>query len=125
MDQRAQLFTLVYKAHERGLRVHLQTSGAFAVDMPIDWLTVSPKVSADDLYQISGHELLVVYDNQSMQELEKLSDTTNFLHFFLQPCWGEDGPLNTRETVEVIGALDNKWKLTIQAHKYWGIEACL
>tara|TARA_R110000824_G_scaffold20494_2_gene77163 strand:- start:604 stop:981 length:378 start_codon:yes stop_codon:yes gene_type:complete len=125
MDQRDQVFNLVYRAHERGLRVHLQTSGAIAVGMPIDWLTVSPKVPISDLAQISGHELIVVYDNQPLQELKELEMETDFTWHFLQPYWGEDGPMNSQETVKAVDELNasgNKWRLTLQAHKYWGIR---
>ena len=132
LDQPEVLERLVVLAQAEGLRVHLQTSGSAAVPVPIDWLTVSPKAPATRLIQDRGHELVVVYDGQPIDELLDYRAHTEFDHYFLVPKWipehrrDGDAATNASEVVRVLDQLNTtfrvsggaQWMLTLQAHKY-------
>jgi organic radical activating enzyme len=127
-DHGDRLEDLVQRAQREGLRVHLQTAGHVSVDLPVDWLTVSPKVPARKLEQCEGNELLVVYTGQEQEELVDFYEQTRFMHYFLQPLW-VDAPRgeasNSKDTAQTLHELNEaggKWAFTIQAHKYWGIK---
>lgn len=135
-DQPEELAELVKLAHRAKLKVHLQTSGIRAIEMPYDWLTVSPKVPARHLEQRYGHELIVIYENQTPEELQAYAESTSYWYYYLQPKWeARDGgvgqAVNGPETGEAVNALRSKdtsrhfngrdWMMTIQAHKHWGL----
>ena len=130
---------LVREAVASGLRVHIQTGGMSAVEVPFDWLTVSPKVPLRKLKQTYGHELVVVYQGQSDDTLLELSGSTGFWYFYLSPLWvgGHGGEAsNAGETAKAVLRLNmrggsselgrqhngRQWLAAIQAHKYWGVR---
>ena len=123
-EQPENLAKLVQLAHRERLRVQIQTAGLTALNSPLDWITVSPKVPARKLQQRSGQELVLVYDGQTVEEMREYQEGTSFCHYYLQPKW-IDAPrgeaLNNEETVRAAHSLDGEWKLTLQAHKYLGI----
>lgn len=137
-DQASELEELVKSAYRAKLKVHIQTSGTAPVEMPYDWLTVSPKVPAKQLEQRYGNEVVVVYEGQTAEELEAYTEGTSFWYYYLQPKWenrdgGVGAAVNGTETAEMINELRRRggdgprhhngqeWNMTIQAHKYWGI----
>lgn len=136
-DQYEGLEALLQEAQNERLKVHLQTSGTKAVEMPFDWITVSPKVPARKLEQTFGHELLLVYEGQSAETLLEYSEATRFWYYYLQPKWEDDGAKDQQELSNTISdALtlqfaasetsrhynSGEWMMTIQAHKYWGMK---
>ena len=125
-DQAEALERLVQLAHRGNLRVHLQTAGLTRLELPFDWITVSPKVHARHLEQRTGQELVLVYEEQHIEEILAYSQTTHFSHYFIQPKW-IDAPkgeaLNNKETLLMaheLNAAGDPWQLTLQAHKYVG-----
>lgn len=59
LEQPKALEALIAELKRAGLLVNIQTSGTIWVTCPWDWLTVSPKCSAEDLIQTFGQELKV------------------------------------------------------------------
>ncbi len=126
------LIPLVAGLHDAGFRVHLETSGVRSVlGMPIEWITVSPKVMAPGgLQQRVGHTLKIVvrpeWDAARAWSIIRSFDAdTDFFHRYLQPLYAADGSSN----IEVVKALllggDNggaRWALSTQAHKAWGLR---
>lgn len=131
-------YPLIQAAQDVGLKVHIQTSGIAAIEAPYDWLTVSPKVHLSALQQTYGHEMVVVYQGQSDEELLELSRNTGFWYFYLSPLWlpGAQEMENPKETVETVIRLnlvshDNgmqrhhngrQWLAALQAHKFWSVR---
>lgn len=129
---------LAHAASQAGLRVHIQTSGIAAIEAPYDWLTVSPKTHLSALKQTYGHEMVVIYDDQSDEELLEWSRSTGFWYFYLQPLWlpSSDAMHNASKTVETVVRLNRadhddglqrhhngrQWLAALQAHKFWGVR---
>ncbi|QDP54769.1 MAG: putative 4Fe-4S single cluster domain [Prokaryotic dsDNA virus sp.] len=125
---------LVQEAQAQGLKVHIQTGGMRAVEVPYDWLTVSPKVPLRKLKQTYGHEMVVVYKGQSDEELLELVDT-GYWYYYLSPLWCDELRLekNASEAYAAVTRLNarsrgyrqhngRQWLMAIQAHKHWGIR---
>ncbi len=106
--------------HARGFEIGVESNGTITAPAGIDWLCISPKGSAQ-VVQTSGDELKLVYPQLEASaqpgEFEKLS----FQHFFLQPL---DDPAREQNTeLAVAYCLQNpRWKLSLQTHKYLGID---
>ncbi len=123
------LAPLVCGLHDAGFRVHLETSGARPVlGMPIEWLTVSPKVLGD-LKQRVGHTLKVVVRPE--WTTERAWDVIagfdgDFFHRYLQPMTGLDGkPTNLQQVIEILLSERNvggKWALSTQSHRGWDVR---
>lgn len=118
------LVPLVDLLHSYGMRVHLETSGVRSLDgIPIEWLTVSPKVP--DYAQRSGHTLkVVVRPGWGWDEITALDRETTFFHRYLQPLTLPDGSNNLPEVITLLttGSTGARWALSTQAHRIWGVR---
>jgi 7-carboxy-7-deazaguanine synthase (Cx14CxxC type) len=108
---------LVEALHARGFEVAIETNGTRLPPPGVDWICVSPKAGAE-LVLRHGDELKLVFP-QPGAEPERY-ERLDFRHFFLQPCDGPERERNTRLAVEYCLAHPH-WRLSVQAHKYWGI----
>jgi organic radical activating enzyme len=115
-DQPEGLQDLARIAMERGLRVHLQTSGVRRVPTKWDWLTCSPKQY--EPAQKFGQELVCVDDGVTWgtESLHRLKQATKFWNYYLVVASGRD-PEATLELAASAG-----WDMTLQAHKVWGVR---
>ena len=109
---------LVDEFHVHGFEIAIETNGTVPLPEGIDWVCVSPKAASDIIVK-EGHELKLVYP-------QKENHPTNFEdfqfdHFFLQPLDDADKTYNTRLCIDFCLA-HPKWKLSIQTHKYLGID---
>ncbi len=104
--------------HEVGFEVAVETNGTVKPPEGIDWICVSPKAGVP-LEVRRGHELKLVFPQAeaSPEQFERL----DFDQFFLQPMDGPDRERNTR--LAVAYCLEHpQWKLSLQTHKYLGID---
>lgn len=106
-----------------GLRVHLETSGAYPFSGDFDWVTLSPKKfkAAQDEYFALAHELkVIVYNRHDLKWAEEQAARCDRARtqLYLQPEWSK------REQVhEIIEYIKTHpwWKLGLQTHKYVNI----
>ncbi len=113
--------TLALKNENR--RIHIETSGAYALSGSFDWTCVSPKRFKEPLesaLKVADELKMIVVNKQDLKwaiELsEKCSDTCQFL---LQPEWDKAEkvfPIITDFIKE-----NQDWKLSLQLHKYLDI----
>jgi organic radical activating enzyme len=130
-DQMDELSDLCRVAHANGLRIHIQTAGIRAIEFPFDWLTVSPKTSAHKLRQRYGHELVMVYNGQALEDLQEF-ESLRFWYHYLVPL-DERGASSVMPKAQLLDELAElraahgrhhnagPWMLTVQAHKLWGM----
>ncbi len=124
-DQMDAVEELARIAHRRHMRVMIQTSGVRELPDIFDWIVVSPKVHADQLKQVSGHELKLVYRGQDHAVLRSYFSTTRFHRYYLMPLWGNEGMENAAETAAAcMDACERglPWRLTLQSHKLSGVR---
>jgi len=109
---------LIEAFHKAGFEIAIETNGTIAVPRDVDWVTVSPKASAE-LVVTQGDELKLVYPQveNSPSDFESLG----FDHFFLQPMDGPKAKENTSLATQFC--LSNpKWRLSLQTHKLLGLQ---
>ncbi|MET4483776.1 7-carboxy-7-deazaguanine synthase [Bradyrhizobium sp. F1.13.3] len=109
---------LVSALHEAAFEIAIETNGTLPVQLPIDWITVSPK-GTTRLVQKSGNELKLVFPQQDVDPIS--FENLAFEHFLLQPM---DGPHRDSNMAGAIAyCLERpKWKLSLQTHKYMSIR---
>ena len=105
---------------EKGIKTHIETSGAHPMSGSWDWICLSPKKFKAPLKEVmsAAHELKVVVYNKSdftwaEQHAELVSD--NCL-LYLQPEWSKSAEV-TPLIVDYIKKSPS-WILSLQTHKY-------
>lgn len=116
--------------HGIGLTIHVETNGTRPAPENIDWITLSPKEdftnpASGKVVLEKADEVKLVYNGSLSQErLKYWADFPASWHF-LQPCDTGEGGKNRQileETVNYILSHDNRWRLSLQTHKFLGIR---
>ncbi len=117
------MLPLTQKLKEAGLKVHIETSGAYELSGVWDWITLSPKktkLPTESVYQ-NAHELKVIIHNKhdflfAEEQAEKVNDNAIL---FLQPEWSKKDSM-TPLIVDYV-MQNPKWRISLQTHKYLNI----
>lgn len=107
----------------KGIRTHIETSGAYPLSGKWDWICLSPKktkLPLEGIYKES-HELKMIIFNKNdfkfaEEQAAKVSETCEL---FLQPEWS-----NREKMIPLIVDYVMKnpqWKISLQTHKYLNI----
>ena len=109
---------LIDALHAHGFRIAVESNGTIAAPAGIDWLCISPKAGSETV-QRSGDELKLVWpqpgsDWQVMQGWD-------FTHHMVQPMDGAEIEANREACVDFVIA-NPAWRLSLQTHKWLGIE---
>jgi organic radical activating enzyme len=114
------LTTLTTALKEKGIRTHVETSGAHPLSGVWDWICLSPKKFKAPLPEMiaSANELKVVlYNKTDFDWAEKYAGlvSDNCL-LYLQPEWSRSAQINP----EIISYIKHhpQWILSLQTHKY-------
>lgn len=106
-----------------GLKVHIETSGAYKLSGIWDWICLSPKktkLPTQSVYD-AAHELKVIIHNKhDFIFAEEQADRVNSnAVLFLQPEWSKRDEM-TPLIVEYV--MNNpKWRISLQTHKFLNI----
>ena len=109
---------------EKGIRTHIETSGAHELTGHWDWITFSPKkfkAPVESIYQQANELKVVVFHPSDVQWAEGLAQkVTADCMLYLQPEWDK------REAMQNI-ILDfirtqTQWRISVQTHKYLGVD---
>ncbi|WP_297334388.1 7-carboxy-7-deazaguanine synthase QueE [Flavobacterium sp.] len=108
---------------ERGLNVHIETSGAYPVTGTWDWFCLSPKktkLPVQEAYN-AAHELKVIIHNRhdflfAEEQAAKVNDNAIL---FLQPEWSKKEQMTPLIVDYVMN--NPKWRVSLQTHKYLNI----
>ncbi|QES91931.1 7-carboxy-7-deazaguanine synthase QueE [Empedobacter brevis] len=114
---------LTQKLHEKGARIHIETSGAYPLSGEIDWVCLSPKKTMLPLDEVceAAHELkCIIFNNHDFQFAEEQAarvgkDCT----LFLQTEWSKRDK-NLPLIIEYVKE-NPKWRYSLQTHKYLDI----
>ena len=108
---------------QKGLDIHIETSGAYAVTGHWDWFCLSPKKTKPPVAEAYeyAHELkVIIYNKHDFKWAEEhAARVGKDCKLFLQPEWSR------RE--EMMNDISNyvmqnpKWQISLQTHKYIGI----
>ena len=114
---------LTQKLKEKGLKVHIETSGAYILSGNWDWICLSPKknkLPTQTVYA-NANELKVIIHNKhdfifAEEQAEKVNSNAIL---FLQPEWSKKEEMTPLIVDYVMN--NPKWRVSLQTHKYLNI----
>jgi 7-carboxy-7-deazaguanine synthase len=106
-----------------GMKVHIETSGAYPLTGYWDWICLSPKktmLPTQSVYEKADELKVIIYNKHDFKFAEEQAQLVNpNAVLFLQPEWSR------RESVTPLiidYVMDNpKWRISLQTHKYLNI----
>ena len=113
-----------------GTQVHIHTSGTKELTCECDFLSISPKCKAKDLKQRRADEVIVIYNDETMDMgyLMEYQDRCTADYFWLQPEWAS-GAENLRRYRDVYWMVQRlykevgqRWRVGSQLHKHMGMK---
>lgn len=111
------------RLYEAGLKVHIETSGAYTLTGKYDWICLSPKKTKLPLKEVhdAAHELKVIIYNKHDFKFaeEQAAKVRPNCELFLQPEWSNRDKM-TPQIVDYVME-HPKWKISLQTHKYLNI----
>lgn len=114
---------LTQKLNRNNLKVHIETSGAYAVSGIWDWFCLSPKknkLPVADAYAIANELKVIIYNKHDFIFAEEQSAKVNDKAIlFLQPEWSKREEM-TPMIVDYV-MKNPKWRISLQTHKYLNI----
>ena len=109
---------LIEALRKDGRRVHVESNGTIASDLPEDvWLTVSPKERVDERMAKRANEVKLIVDESIPENWFGLfADKKTLL---LQPEGNK--PKNVAIALEYAKAHPGRFRLSLQTHKFIGV----
>jgi organic radical activating enzyme len=109
---------LIEALRRDGRRVHIESNGTIATDLPEDvWLTVSPKERVDTRMAKRANEVKLIVDERVPENwLDLFADKKTLL---LQPEGNK--PKNIALALEYAKAHPGRFRLSLQTHKFIGV----
>jgi len=109
--------------HERGKKVHLETSAAYEIKGDFDWICVSPKKFKAPLQGElkKAHELKVIGFNKSDLDfaLSFESEVSSDCKLYIQPEWSRRDRM--AQPISEFVKSHPRWMVSVQSHKYLNI----
>lgn len=114
--------------HEKSIKVHLETSGAFQLKGDFDWITLSPKWARlplqENIHRADELKIIVEDPDSIPKWVEKIGKYSDTNHIWLHPEW------SGRENPEILNAISD-WVKTIgppyragfQVHRLFNVDA--
>ena len=114
---------LTGKLHEKGISIHIETSGSSELTGKWDWICLSPKrnkLPKNNIY-VLAHELKIIIRSKQDFDFaeEQASRISKTCELYLQPEWSVREKMIPLITEYVMK--NPKWKVSIQTHKYMNI----
>ena len=108
---------------EKGIKTHIETSGAYDFSGTWDWFCLSPKKNKLPLkrsYEEANELKMIIHNKNDFQFAEEQEEKVGKkCQLFLQPEWSKKEKM-TPLIVDYV--MDNpKWRVSLQTHKYLNI----
>ncbi len=108
---------------ERGLKIHIETSGAYPVTGKWDWFCLSPKKTMPpvaEAYKLADELKVIIYNqNDFLWAEEHAAKLKASCKLYLQPEWSRREKMLPRIADYVMK--NPEWQISLQSHKYIGI----
>ena len=108
---------------EKGMQVHIETSGAYKLTGEWDWICLSPKkikLPKGRIYDVAHELKVIVFNKDDFKFAEDQAAKVNSdCILYLQPEWS-----NREKMIPLMVdyVMQNpKWKISLQTHKYLNI----
>lgn len=108
---------------EQGLKIHIETSGAYPLTGVWDWICLSPKkfkLPTEEVYKKADELKVIVYNKHDFKFAEEqAAKVSESCILYLQPEWSKRDQV-IPEIVDYV-MKNPKWKVSLQTHKYLNI----
>ena len=109
--------------HQKGLQVHIETSGAYPLSGSFDWICLSPKKTMPpkaELLSEADELKVIIHNKHDFKWAEQYADQVKEgCYLYLQPEWSKASEI-MEEIVEFVKE-NPKWSVSLQTHKYMNI----
>ncbi len=117
------LAPLTAALHAKGIKAHVETSGAYEISGDWDWICVSPKrfkLPVDSsLLKASELKVVVFHKNDFRLAEEYQPKISPSCKLFLQPEWSKEKEMLPL-MIDYVKA-NQQWEISLQIHKYMDI----
>lgn len=107
----------------QGMRVHIETSGAYPLSGEWDWICLSPKklkLPTQVVYDNADELKVIIYNKHDFIFAEEQAGQVNSnAILFLQPEWSKRDEMTPMIVDYVMN--NPKWRISLQTHKYLNI----
>lgn len=114
---------LTSQLRAKGLKTHIETSGAYKLTGTWDWICLSPKklkLPTEEIYAKADELKMIIYNKDDFRFAEEqASKVGNDCILYLQPEWSRREKM-IPEIVDYVMA-NPEWKVSLQTHKYLNI----
>ncbi|WP_274473733.1 7-carboxy-7-deazaguanine synthase QueE [Mangrovimonas aestuarii] len=114
---------LTSQLKDRGVKTHIETSGAYKLTGDWDWICLSPKkvkLPTEEVYHHANELKVIVYNKSDFDFAEEQAAKVNDnCVLYLQPEWSKRDKMIPL-IVDYVMA-NPKWKVSLQTHKYLNI----
>lgn len=113
--------------HNQGYTIAVESNGTIEHDLPIDWLTISPKhkfTNAKTVVKWCDEVKLLVDEETDFIDLKYLQDTIDANYYYLQPIDTKNDINNGVNTLKAIQfAKENpRWRISLQTQKILNVQ---
>ena len=109
---------LVETMHDNGLEIAIETNGTKSLPDGIDWICMSPKAGTE-IVLTKGNEIKIVVPQKGIDPAN--FEALDYDHKYVQAMESDNWDDNIKHAVQYV--LDHPhWKLSVQTHKYLGID---
>lgn len=114
---------LTEKLQAKGVKTHIETSGAYPLTGHWDWICLSPKkmkLPTPEVLQVANELKVIIYNKHDFIFAEEMASQVNDnCILYLQPEWSRRDKV-IPEIVDFV-MKNPKWKVSLQTHKYLNI----
>lgn len=108
---------------QKGMQIHIETSGAYKLTGTWDWICLSPKkmkLPTDEIYKVANELKVIVFNNDDFRFAEEQAAKVNKdCILYLQPEWSKREKMSQLIVDYVMQ--NPQWKVSLQTHKYLNI----
>lgn len=106
-----------------GMKVHVETSGAYPLSGDWDWVCLSPKKTMppkDEFYAAASELKVIIYNHHDFKWAEDhAAKVSPDCKLYLQPEWSRRDDVMPHIAEYIMK--NPKWQVSLQTHKYLGI----
>ncbi|MBB6680621.1 7-carboxy-7-deazaguanine synthase QueE [Aequorivita sp. 609] len=108
---------------QRGMQIHIETSGAYKLTGTWDWICLSPKklkLPTEEVYEKANELKVIVFNKDDFRFAEEQAAKVNKdCILYLQPEWSKREKMSPLIVDYVMQ--NPQWKVSLQTHKYLNI----
>lgn len=114
---------LTNKLKKEGIKIHIETSGAYPLTGTWDWICLSPKKTMppkNNIYEKADELKVIIHNNHDIRFAEEQKmHVSKHCKLYLQPEWSKR---DKTMPIIVSHVLNNpEWHVSLQTHKYLNI----